>query len=259
MVGDLCNFIMDQIVYHKGTYHHLLSDLGSNPLYQHLRETDRLALGHWWQCGLVVWFGSDFGTVWTLFCMWTYGFLNGLCYNDGLHNGLCCNDGFLWIMTCDDVLNNGLVFMDVYMYICGGQIQIWIIYIWSDLNLNYFFCLKIHCRSGSWLNRPYKYTQQGQLVIQPSLQKSTTGAADITSRPYRDTTGAAKNTNRPYRVHCRGGWKHQPPLQSALQGRSENRPYRGTLCRNTLGRAAGVAAPTEALEPPLQLNFVVVC
>ncbi|XP_066392050.1 uncharacterized protein [Miscanthus floridulus] len=45
MVGDLCNFIMDQIVYHKGIYHHLLSDLGSNPLYQHLRETDRLALG----------------------------------------------------------------------------------------------------------------------------------------------------------------------------------------------------------------------
>jgi len=27
-------------------------------------------------------------------------------------------------MTCDDVLNNGLVFVDVYMYICGGQIQI---------------------------------------------------------------------------------------------------------------------------------------
>ena len=23
-------------------------------------------------------------------------------------------------MTCDDVLNNGLVFVDVYMYICGG-------------------------------------------------------------------------------------------------------------------------------------------
>ncbi|XP_066341111.1 uncharacterized protein [Miscanthus floridulus] len=45
MVGDLCNFIMDQIVYHKSTYYHLLSDLGSNSLYQHLRETDRLALG----------------------------------------------------------------------------------------------------------------------------------------------------------------------------------------------------------------------
>ena len=45
MVGDLSNFIMDQIVYHKGTYHHLLSDLGSNPLYQHLLETNRLALG----------------------------------------------------------------------------------------------------------------------------------------------------------------------------------------------------------------------
>jgi hypothetical protein len=133
MVGDLCNFIMDQIVYHKGTYHHLLSDLGSNPLYQHLRETDRLALGRWWQCGLMVWFGSDFGTVWTLFCTWTYGFLNGLCYNDWLHNGLCCNDGLLWIMTCDDVLINGLVFMDVYLYICGGQIRIWIIYIYGQI------------------------------------------------------------------------------------------------------------------------------
>ena len=62
--------------------------------------------------------------------MWTCGFLNGLCYNDGLHNGLCCNDGLLWIMTCDDVLNNGLVFVDVYMYICGGQIRIWIVYIY---------------------------------------------------------------------------------------------------------------------------------
>ena len=29
-------------------------------------------------------------------------------------------------MTCDDVLNNGLVFVDVYMYICGGQIRIYI-------------------------------------------------------------------------------------------------------------------------------------
>jgi len=28
-------------------------------------------------------------------------------------------------MTWDDVLNNGLVFVDVYMYICGGQIRIW--------------------------------------------------------------------------------------------------------------------------------------
>ena len=101
-----------------------------------------------------------------------------------------------------------------------------------------FFCWKIHCRGGSWLNRPYKYTQQGRLVIQPPLQKSTTGAADITSHPYRG--------------HYRGGWKHQPPLQRALQGRSGNRPYRGTLCRNTLGRAAGAAAPTDALEPPLQ-------
>ena len=116
-----------------------------------------------------------------------------------------------------------VTWFELYIY---SQIWIWIIFFW-----------KIHCRGGSWLNRPYKYTQQGRLVIQPPLQKSTTGAADITSRPYRG--------------HCRGGWKHQPPLQRALQGRSENRPYRGTLCRNTLGRAAGAAAPTEALEPPL--------
>ena len=85
---------------------------------------------------------------------------------------------------------------------------------------------------------------RGGWYYQPPLQKSTIGAADITSRPYRG--------------HCRGGWKHQPPLQRALQGRSENCPYRDTLCRNTLGRAAGAAAPTEAFEPPLQLTSVVV-
>jgi hypothetical protein len=45
MVSDLCNFIMDRIVHVKGTYHHLASDLGSNPQYQHLHETERLALG----------------------------------------------------------------------------------------------------------------------------------------------------------------------------------------------------------------------
>ena len=73
------------------------------------------------------------------------------------------------------------------------------------------------------MNRPYKYTQQGRLVIQPPLQKSTTGVADIT--------------------------RLKTPF---------SHPYRGTLCRNTLGRAAGTAAPTEALEPPLQLNSVVV-
>jgi hypothetical protein len=30
----------------------------------------------------------------------------------------------LSIMTCDDVLYNALVFVDVYMCICGGQIRI---------------------------------------------------------------------------------------------------------------------------------------
>jgi hypothetical protein len=46
IVNDLCNFTLDQIVHVRGTYHHLASDLGSNPQYQHLRETKRLALGH---------------------------------------------------------------------------------------------------------------------------------------------------------------------------------------------------------------------
>ena len=46
LVGDLCNFILDQIILVKGTYHDRESDLGRNPQYQHLRETERLALGH---------------------------------------------------------------------------------------------------------------------------------------------------------------------------------------------------------------------
>ena len=45
LVGDLCNFLLDQIVDVKGTYHDRDSDLGRNPQYQHLRETERLALG----------------------------------------------------------------------------------------------------------------------------------------------------------------------------------------------------------------------
>jgi len=138
---------------------------------------------------------------------------------------------------------------------------IWIIYIymWSDLNLNYFFfagksivgavldwtaLTDTHSRGGWWYSRPYRSPLQGRLILPAA--------------PTVGTVGAAENTSRPYRGRCRGGWKHQPPLQRALQGRSGNRPYRGTLCRNTLGRAAGAAAPTEALEPPLQLNSVVV-
>ena len=45
LVGDLCNFILDQIVYVKGTYHDRDIDLGRNPQYQHLRETERFAIG----------------------------------------------------------------------------------------------------------------------------------------------------------------------------------------------------------------------
>ena len=45
IAGDLCNFILDQIVHVKDAYHDRESDLGSNPQYQHLCETERLALG----------------------------------------------------------------------------------------------------------------------------------------------------------------------------------------------------------------------
>ena len=45
LVGDIYNFILDQIVHVKGTYHDRESDLCRNPQYQHLRETERLALG----------------------------------------------------------------------------------------------------------------------------------------------------------------------------------------------------------------------
>ncbi|XP_021316392.1 uncharacterized protein LOC110435287 [Sorghum bicolor] len=45
LVGDLCNFIIDEIVDSRGAYHDVRSDLGSNPLHQHLRETHRLCLG----------------------------------------------------------------------------------------------------------------------------------------------------------------------------------------------------------------------
>ena len=46
LVDDLCNFILDQIVHVRGAYNDRESDLDSNPQYQHLRETERLALGH---------------------------------------------------------------------------------------------------------------------------------------------------------------------------------------------------------------------
>ena len=39
LIGDLCNFILDQIIHVKGAYHDRESDLGRNPQYQHIRET----------------------------------------------------------------------------------------------------------------------------------------------------------------------------------------------------------------------------
>ena len=49
LVSDLYNFILNQIVHVQGTYHDRDSDLGRNPQYQHIRETERLALDH---CGM---------------------------------------------------------------------------------------------------------------------------------------------------------------------------------------------------------------
>ena len=43
--GDLCNFIMDQIVHVRDIYHDLATKFGRNPQYQHLREWERLGLG----------------------------------------------------------------------------------------------------------------------------------------------------------------------------------------------------------------------
>jgi len=42
-------------------------------------------------------------------------------------------------MTCDDVLNNGLMFVDVYMWRLDSNLNYIYIYTWSDLNLNYLF------------------------------------------------------------------------------------------------------------------------
>ena len=46
LVGDLCNFIMDQIIHIRGTYHDPASDLGRHPHHQHLYGMERLALGY---------------------------------------------------------------------------------------------------------------------------------------------------------------------------------------------------------------------
>jgi hypothetical protein len=45
LVGDLCSFIIDHVIYFKGDYHDINFDLGKNPRYQHLRELDRLSVG----------------------------------------------------------------------------------------------------------------------------------------------------------------------------------------------------------------------
>ena len=45
LVGDLYNFIIDQIVHVRGIYYDRATKLGRNPQYQHLREWERLGLG----------------------------------------------------------------------------------------------------------------------------------------------------------------------------------------------------------------------
>ena len=45
LVGDLCAFILDQTIHARDTYHDRKSELGRHPQCQHIRETERLALG----------------------------------------------------------------------------------------------------------------------------------------------------------------------------------------------------------------------
>jgi hypothetical protein len=84
----------------RGAYHDPSSDLGRNPMYQHLRETHRLALGRWmvWTCGTI-----------RTYKFWLYN--DGLCELD-LWN--------FWIMDYNDGLYHVGVFVDVYLYIYGG-------------------------------------------------------------------------------------------------------------------------------------------
>ena len=62
-------------------------------------------------------------------------------------------------------------------------------------------------------------------MIEPPLQIHTAGVAGDIAALTDGTVAAAKNTSRPYRGHYRGGQE---------------------------------TAPTEALEPPLQLTFIIV-
>ena len=121
----------------------------------------------------------------------------------------------------------------IYIYMVRFEFELFIFFVGKSTVgavLDSTALTNTHSRGGWWYSRPYRSPLQGRLILPAALTEGTAGTAE--------------NNSRPYKGHYRGGWKHQPPLQRSLQGRSGNRSYRGTLCRNTLGRAAGAAAPT---------------
>jgi hypothetical protein len=118
---------LDQIIHVKGTYHHLASNLGSNPQYQHLRETERLAPGCWEQrvCNLTL--ALTCGMIWTLE---RFGLVNYNYVMIDLWIGLLVMVYImllrLWMHICIYVV---VIFeFEIYMYTCCRG-QIWIIYL----------------------------------------------------------------------------------------------------------------------------------
>ena len=67
------------------------------------------------------------------------------------------------------------------------------------------------------MNRPYKYTQQGLLILPVT--------------PTEGAVGAAENISRPYRGHCRGGQKTAPTEASSV-----GTPWEGRLAQPPLQR-----------------------
>ena len=120
------------------------------------------------------------------------------------------------------------------MYICDGQIRIWIIYIYMvRFEFEFFFfagkstveavldwtaLTNTHSRGGRWYSRPYRSPLQGRLILPATLTEVT--------------VGTAKNTSRPYRGHCRGGQEtghtEAPSVGTPWEGRLAQLPLQLT-------------------------------
>ena len=131
LVGDLCNFIIDQIVHVRGLYHDRSSNLGRNPQYQHLCEWERLGLGHW----LDLWMECDIGNViglveWS--DLWNVRTCELCECNDELHM-------FLWIGLV--ILKDIMFLWIIYVYVC--------IFLWIGSSYNFlvnYICIYVLVR-----------------------------------------------------------------------------------------------------------------